>query len=182
MKWTIPGTVLQIRREDAEHIDEIFSSMFLAGGVTLSQVASITGLEPYTIQNWVKRGFLPPPENRRYSQKQLCRIIQINMLKSALSLETICSLLEYINGKLDDAADDIIDDAALYFLFVKLAARAKQMENAAAWESALATLLADYQEPVPGARERIEKTLRIMVTAWIAARTRQAAEKLIEEL
>ena len=182
MKWTIPGTVLQIRREDAEHIDEIFSSMFLAGGVTLSQVASITGLEPYTIQNWVKRGFLPPPENRRYSQKQLCRIIQINMLKSALSLETICSLLEYINGKLDDAADDIIDDAALYFLFVKLAARAKQMENAVAWESALATLLADYQEPVPGARERIEKTLRIMVTAWIAARTRQAAEKLIEEL
>lgn len=182
MKWTIPGTVLQIRREDAEHIDEIFSSMFLAGGVVLSQVASITGLEPYTVQNWVKRGFLPPPENRRYSQRQLCRIIQINMLKNALSLETICSLLEYINGKLDDAADDIIDDASLYFLFVKLAARAKQMEDAAAWECALEGLLADYQEPVPGARERIEKTLRIMVTAWIAARTRQAAEKLIEEL
>lgn len=182
MKWTIPGTVLQIRREDAEHIEEMFSSMFLAGGVVLSQVASITGLEPYTVQNWVKRGFLPPPENRRYSQRQLCRIIQINMLKNALSLETICSLLEYINGKLDDAEDDIIDDSVLYFLFVKLAARAKQMEDASAWERALEALLSDYQEPVPGARERIEKTLRIMVTAWIAARTRQAAEKLIEEL
>ena len=99
------------------------------------------------------------------------------------------SALIYSNGYsavidmgISPAADDIIDDAALYFLFVKLAARAKQMENAVAWESALATLLADYQEPVPGARERIEKTLRIMGTAWIAARTRQAAEKLIEEL
>lgn len=182
MKWTIPGTVLQIRREDAEHIDETFSSMFLAGGITLGQVASITGLETYTIQNWVKRGFLSPPENRHYSLRQLCRIIHINMLKSVLTLETICSLLEYINGKLDEEADDIIDDAALYFLFVKLAARAKQMEDASAWEAALETLLADYQEPVPGARERIEKTLRIMVTAWIAARTLQAAEKLIKEL
>ncbi len=182
MKWTIPGTVLQIRREDAEHIDETFSSMFLAGGITLGQVASITGLEPYTIQNWVKRGFLSPPENRHYSIGQLCRIIHINMLKSVLSLETICGLLEYINGKLDDAADDIIDDAALYFLFVKLAARARQMENASAWEEALENLLADYREPVSGAKERIEKTLRIMVTAWIAARTLQAAEKLIKEL
>ena len=182
MRWTIPGTVLQIQREDAERIDETFSSMFLAGGITLGQVASITGLEPYTIQNWVKRGFLSPPVNRHYSLRQLCRIIHINMIKSVLTLETICSLLQYINGKLDEEADDIIDDAALYFLFVKLAARAKQMENAKVWEEALTTLLADYQEPIPGARERIEKTLRIMVTAWIAARTLQAAEKLIAEL
>ena len=182
MKWTIPGTVLQIQREDAERINEIFSSMFLAGGIALGQVASITGLEPYTIQNWVKRGFLSPPENRRYSLGQLCRIIHINMLKSALSLETICGLLEYINGKLDVEADDIIDDADLYFLFVRLAARAKQMVDASAWEQELETLLSDYQEPVPGARERIEKTLRVMVTAWIAARTLQAAQKLIEEL
>ena len=182
MRWTIPGTVLQIQREDAEQIDVTFSSMFLAGGITLGQVASITGLEPYTIQNWVKRGFLSPPQNRQYSLRQLCRIIHINMLKSVLTLETICNLLQYINGKLDEEADDIIDDAALYFLFVKLASRAKHMENAEVWEDALKTLLADYQEPVPGARERIEKTLRIMVTAWLAARTLQAAEKMIAEL
>jgi len=182
MNWTIPGTVLQIRREDANHIEDIFSSMFLAGGIVLGQVASITGLEPYTIQNWVKRGFLPSPENRHYSVNQLCRIIHINMLKSVLSLETICGLLEYINGKLDEEADDIIDDAALYFLFVKLAARAKQLDNPSAWEDALEEALSEYHEPVPGAKERVEKALRVMMTAWIAARMRQAAEKLIEEL
>lgn len=182
MKWRIPGTTLEIRREDADHVEEVFSSMFLAGGMVLGQVSSITGLEPYTVQNWVKRGFLPPPEHRRYSLRQLCRIIHINMLKSVLSLETICSLLQYINGKLDDTADDIIDDAELYFLFVKLAARAKQLDDPAAWERAMEEALEDYREPVPGARERIEKALRIMLTAWIASRMCQAAERMLREL
>lgn len=182
MKWTIPGTVVQIPRGEADSVEERFSSMFMAGGMVLSQVASITGLEPYTIQNWVKRGFLPPPQHRRYSMAQLCRILNINMLKSVLSLETVCSLLEYINGKLDETSDDIIDDAKLYFLFVRLAARAKQLDDPAAWDQAMEEALSDYQEPVPGARERIEKALRIMLVAWIAARTRQAAERLLQEL
>lgn len=182
MEWTLPGTVLRIRREDADGVEERFSAMFLAGGMVLGQVASITGLEPYTIQNWVKRGFLPPPEHRRYSMAQLCRILHINMLKNVLSMETICGLLEYINGKMDETADDIIDDAALYFLFVRLAARAKQLDDPAAWQVAMEDALRDYREPVPGARERIEKTLQIMLVAWIAARARSTAEQMVREL
>lgn len=182
MKWNVPGTVLQIRREDADAIQELFDPMFLAGGMVLSQVASVTGLEPYTVQNWVKRGFLSPPINKRYSQRQLCRIININMLKSVLPMEKICGLLGYINGALDKEEDDIIDDAALYFLFVRLAAHAKQLDDPQMWEQALATALADYQEPVPGAKARVEKALRIMLTAWIAARMRGAAEQMLEQL
>ena len=182
MEWTIPGTVLRIRREDADGVEERFSSMFLAGGMVLSQVASITGLEPYTIQNWVKRGFLPPPQHRKYSIGQLCRILNINMLKSTLSLETICGLLGYINGKLDETSDDIIDDAELYFLFVRLAARAKQLEEPAAWDLAMEDALRDYREPVPGARKRIEKALQIMLVAWLAGRARQRAEQMLLEL
>lgn len=182
MKWRVPGTVLQIRREDADGVEELFSSMFLAGGMVLSQVASITGLEPYTVQNWVKRGFLSPPERKRYTRNQLCRIIHINMLKSVLPLERICGLLSYINGALDKEEDDIIDNASLYFLFVKLAARAKQLEDPAAWELAMEQALSDYREPIPGAKERIEKALRVMLTAWIAARMRWEAERLLSEL
>ena len=182
MKWMIPGTVIPMNREDADGVEALFSSMFLAGGMVLSQVASITGLEPYTVQNWVKRGFLSPPRNRRYSMTQLCRILNINMLKSVLSLETVCSLLEYINGKLDEEADDIIDDAALYFLFVRLAARSRQLDDPAAWKDAMEEALGNYREPVPGARTRIEKALSIMLTAWIAARMRQAAEQMLREL
>ena len=182
MDWTIPGTTLRIKRSDADRVDGLFSSMFMAGGMVLSQVASITALEPYTVQNWVKRGFLSPPEHKRYSINQLCRIININMLKSVLPMERICGLLSYINGDLDREEDDIIDDAALYFLFVRLAARARQLDDPEALDQALEEALRDYTEPVPGARERIEKALRIMLTAWLAARMRQAAEKMLEEL
>ena len=182
MKWRIPGTVLQIEKENADTVEDMFSSMFLAGGMVLSQVASISGLEPYTIQNWVKRGFLSPPQHKRYSINQLCRILQINMLKSVLPLEQICGLLSYINGKLDEENDDIIDDARLYFLFVRLASRAKELDNPQSWEKAMKDALAQYQEPVPGAREKIEKALRVMLTAWVAARMRRAAETMLQEL
>jgi DNA-binding transcriptional MerR regulator len=182
MNWTIPGTTVEAKRADADRIENLFQSMFLAGGLTLSQVSSITGLEPYAIQNWVKRGFLSAPKGKRYNQEQVCRIITINMLKGALPLEKICGLLQYINGKLDEEGDDIIDDATLYFLFVKLAVHAKQLDDRNAWEKALEELLRNYEEPVPGARERIEKALRVMLTAWIAARMRQAAETMLSEL
>lgn len=182
MKWTIPGTVLRIERDNADGVEEMFSSMFLAGGMVLSQVASITGLEPYTVQNWVKRGFLSPPQHKRYTLQQLCRILHINMLKSVMPLDQICALLEYINGKLDEESDDIIDDAALYFLFVRLAARSKQLDDPAAWKQAMEEALCNYREPVPGARERIEKGLQIMLIANIASRMAQTAERMLDEL
>ena len=182
MKWTLPGTVLEAEREEAGNVEALFSSMFLAGGMVLSQVSSLTGLEPYTVQNWVKRGFLPPPERKRYSMRQLCRIININMLKSVLPLEQICGLLTYINGNLDDESDDLIDDSTLYFLFVRLAANYSVMHNPQGRDAYLDQLLRDYQEPVPGAKERVRKVLCIMLTAWAAAQLRQAAETMVATL
>lgn len=182
MDWIIPGTTLKIKRSDACRVDGLFSSMFMAGGMVLSQVASVTGLEPYTVQNWVKRGFLSPPERKRYSMNQLCRIISINMLKNVLPLETICALLGYVNGKLDEEGDDIIDDAALYFLFVRLAGLARQLHDPEQLQLALEEALADYEEPVPGAKERIEKAMKIMLTAWAASRLRLAAENMLNDL
>lgn len=182
MDWIIPGTTLQIKHADADRVDGLFASMFMAGGMVLSQVASVTGLEPYTVQNWVKRGFLSPPERKRYSMNQLCRIISINALKSVLPLETICSLLGYVNGQLDNEADDIIDDSQLYFLFVRLAGRAKQLDDPEQLRQAMDQALAGYEEPVPGARERIEKALKIMLTAWLSARMRQAADTMLRNL
>ncbi len=180
MKWTIPGTVLQTQRDNADHVQEQLGSMFLGGGIVLSQVAGVTGLEPYTIQNWVKRGFLTAPVKKRYSLRQLCRILNINMLKSILRMDQICGLLGYINGHLDDESDDIIDDTQLYFLFVRLAVQAKEIYSAQNPDDLLEEALKDYSEPVPGAKERVKLALRIMLTAWLAARMRQAAEEMLE--
>jgi len=177
MEWRIPGTALQIPREEADNVQNLFQNMFLAGGMVLSQVSGVTGLEPYTVQNWVKRGFLAPPRQKRYTLRQLCRIININMLRGVLPLEQICSLLGYINGHLDDEGDDLIDDSVLYFLFVKLAARARQLDDPQVFAKAMEEALQDYREPVPGARERVEKVLRVMLTAFLAARMRSAAEE-----
>lgn len=182
MNWTIPGTVLEIPRKDAEHIEDVFSSLFLAGGVVLSQVSAITGLEPYTVQNWVKRGFLVPPERKRYTLRQLCRIININMLKSVLPMERICGLLTYINGELDNESDDVIDDSQLYFMFVRLATRMKELYREEEREVVLDRVMAEYQEPVPGAKNRVRQVLRIMLTAWLAARMRQEVEAMLNKL
>ena len=182
MNWTIPGTTLEGLRSNADRTDGLFQSMFLAGGLTLSQVSSITGLESYTIQNWVKRGFLAPPQSKRYSMEQVCRIIIINMLKGALPLEQICHLISYINGSLTDESDDIIDDAVLYFKFVSLAARARHIGGSTEWGEALDQVMDGYAEPFPGAREKVKQVLRIMLTAWIAARLKDQTDEMIANL
>ena len=182
MNWALPGTVIEIPRQDAEHVEDLFTSMFLGGGIVLSQVSAITGLEPYTVQNWVKRGFLAPPERKRYTLRQLCRILNINMLKSVLSMERICGMLGYINGQLDDESDDVIDDSRLYFMFVKLAARSRELYSEQDRASVLEHYLADYEEPVPGAKERVKNVLRVMLTAWLAARMGQEAEKMLTSM
>ncbi len=182
MDWVIPGTVLTAPREDAALIRDRFQAMFLSGGLVLSQVAAITGLEAYTIQNWVKRGYLTPPQNKHYTLRQLCRIININMLRAVLPLERICSLLGYVNGQLDSEADDMIDDSHLYFIFVQLAAHSKELYHAQGREAVLDEALADYAPPVPGAEERVKTTLRIMLTAWLAARMTAEAERMLENL
>ena len=182
MQWNIPGTVIPVDLTQDPHIEEGITGMFLGGGMMLSQITAITGLEPYTVQNWVKRGFLPAPENKRYTLRQLCRIININMLKSILPMEEICGLLQYINGSLSDESDDLIDDSQLYFLFVHLAANHRQMNDPAGRDAYLKQLLDSYQEPAPGARERVEKALRVMLTAWAAAQLRQYAQLMLREL
>ena len=182
MDWLLPGTVIPAKQADAPYIEQRVSAMFMAGGIALGQVATITGLEPYTIQNWVKREFLPPPDHKRYNMNQLCRVITINMLKSVLPMEKICGLLTYINGAMDDATDDIIDDARLYFMFVKLAAGFKMMHNGAGRDEAIDRVLADYKEPVPGAAQRVKKVLQIMLTAWAADLLNKETAKMVDTL
>lgn len=179
MNWTIPGTVLQGSRTDAAHIPEQFGAMFLGGGIVLSQVAAVTGLETHSIQNWVKREFLRPPVQKRYDLDQLCRIATIHALNGALSMDRICGLLRYVNGQLDDDSDNLIRDSELYFLFVQLSARAKELYKAEDRDELLDQALEDYQEPTPGARQRVKTVLRIMLTAWLAVRMRQEAENMI---
>lgn len=181
MQWNIPGTVLTAEHGDTPQIQERISSMFLGGGIVLSQVSAVTGLEPHTIQNWVKRGFLTRPVGKKYTLRQFCRILNINMLKDALRMEEVLGLMTYVNGRLDDDGDDLIDDSQLYFLFLRLA-RKQQMCDSRERDEAIREILADYREPVPGARERVAKALRVMHTAWAASLLCRQANAMAAEL
>ena len=182
MEWIIPGTALRGLRGEVEDSIRQIEGMFLGGGMIRSQLASVSGVEAYDIQNWVKRGFLPSPVNKRYSCNQFCRIVIINMLRSAMPMEKICSLLTYVNGHLDDESDDLIDDTVLYFMFLRLAARAWSIGGRDSWDTAIADILRDYHEPIPGAKNRIDRVLRIMLTAWIGVQTIRRAEQMLAEL
>ena len=182
MQWNIPGTVIPVELAEDPHIEDRFRGMFLGGGMMLGQITAVTGLEPYTVQNWVKRGFLPAPENKRYTLRQLCRIININMLKDVLAMEDICGLLQYINGNLDDESDDLIDDSQLYFLFIRLAECHARTHTPFEKDAYLDEVLKDYIEPVPGAKQRVARALRIMLTAWAAAQLKHSAQNLLTNI
>ena len=184
MEWILPGTVLSVDADRPQAAEEVFSSLFLAGGLVLSQVTQVTGLEPYIIQNWVRRGFLAPPKQRKYTRRQLSRILMINALKSTLSIEQICKLLSYINGALDDEGDDTIDDTELYGAFVLVAGNVQKhdLTSESEMNRLIADGLKDYKESIPGAKERIEQALRIMITAWRAAQLQTKAQSMMNAL
>lgn len=183
MEWTIPGTVITTRCGDGDAAQAQIRSMFLAGGMVRSQVAAVTGLESHAIQNWVKRGFLSPPIGKRYTCRQFCRIAVINMLKNVLAMEKICALLSYVNGQLDIESDDSIDDSELYFAFIHVAAKLRDLAtDQTALQQAIDESLADYREPAPGAKRRVEQVLLVMLTAWASAQLQREAENLFAKL
>lgn len=180
MATVLPGTQIEVSRIEKGVSRSMADGMFAAGGITLAQVSGITGLEPYLIQNWVKRGFVSSPQRRMYSQNQFARICIINMLRESLQLEKIIELLHYINGTLDDESDDLIGDSELYHRYVDmLAAAGTSHIDDSVIKAAAATVSEDYKEPSPGARKRLEKVLTVMAYAHFASEARRKAELLL---
>lgn len=182
MQWVIPGTTLTGQREEADTIEAQFQSLFLAGGLTLSQVSTITGIAPYTIQNWIKRKFLSPPQGKRYDMEQVCRLININILKGSMPLEEIIHLICYLHIDLTSESDIFVNDTDLFFFFTRLAACAKYLGGSKDWDDALLEITENYQEPVPGAKIKLMNVLKIMLTAWYANILRLQAENMIAQL
>ena len=181
---TLPGTTIEtdLSRDDAAQA--LLSPLFLTGGLVLSQVAQLTGLESYVIQNWVKRGFVSPPKNKKYSRGQFCRLATINLLKDCLRLDQITRLLSYLNGHLDDESDDLIDDFTLYGYITRLVFQMERSPQAGRenWLSWCALVLEDYTELYPGARDRVRRGLQVIVTAYASARLKGRAERMLKTL
>ena len=180
---TLPGTNIPCDR--GEESRRMLESLFSAGGLVLSQVSALTGLKGYMVQNWVSRGYLTPPQNKKYDQEQFCRIVTINLLKDSLSITEITDLLSHINGRLDDKSDDLIDDADLYICFV---------DTLRMWDGATEHL----DDAVEGTLEKLkesgekkyslkvlkllEEVLPVMCVAYHSSRILQTAKAMVAEL
>ena len=148
----LPGTLIETGKLTEGESRRIFDNIFSCGGLMLSQVCNMTGLEAYTVQNWVKRRFVSSPKGRMYDVDQFSRLVIINMLKQSLQLDIIEKLLSYINGHLDDHADDMITDSELYHLFVSLLIRHEGVFDFNKTKTLAEQVTVGYNEPLPGAR------------------------------
>lgn len=173
----LPGTLIET---DMKNCDSVLTAIFSAGGLVLSQVCKLTGLEPYTVQNWVKRGFVSSPLNKKYSRKQFCRIATISMLKDSIQIDNIAKLLSHINGQLDDENDDMVDDSVLYIYFNELISYGELALSKL--DEHTKSVTQHFEEPVKGAKKRLESVLKIMVTAYVSAYLKKQADILISSL
>ena len=180
---TFPGTTVEISRLQKGSSKVLFDGIFAAGGITLSQVSVMTGLEPYLIQNWVKRGFVSSPVKRLYSEEQFARIVIINMLKEALQIERICSLIRVIGGVLEDTTDDLIGDAELYHRYVDMISdESINITDPESVRSAAAAAASDFVERIPNTRKKLERIFEVMLYAHAASKLRASAEQMLSTL
>lgn len=117
----LPGTVIDFSEQAEENAFSLIEPILtVTGGITLSQLSALTGLQGSTIQNWIKRGWVSATTDKKYTERQILRILLINILRNSMKLEDIAKLMSYINGKVDDLSDDILHDKQLYNLLCKL--------------------------------------------------------------
>ena len=109
-------------------------------------------------------------------------VLALVLAASAVSASDVNVTDSYTTNLVDDTSDDIILDSRLYFIFVRLAVRARELDDRDACRRIIEEELAEYTEPVPGAKERVEQVLRIMLTAWASAQLMAATQKMLGEL
>ena len=174
----MPGTVLKIESIPAEDAFSFLRPLFVAtGGLSLSQVCGLTGLGAATIQNWVKRGWVGRPQDKRYNESQVARIILINLLRESMQLETITSLLGYVNGRLDDTSDDIIPDDILYsYLCAVLCQFSGCTIEEGHIDQKIRQIIRLYDGPTEDSHERLANALEVMVYACWSGWLKQKAD------
>lgn len=185
MLKTIPGTAITYSEQGRYTAFSLVAPVLDAtGGLTLSQLSKLTALEGSTIQNWIKRGWVASPKSKKYSEKQVIRIILINMLKGVMKLEQIANLMTYINGDVDDTTDDIIDDVTLYNILCRIIFTAVD-EGAFAPErirELIAEELADCALLAQSSEDKLSKAMYIMVMAYRSSCLKNEMEKGLADI
>ena len=163
----IPGT--NIAYGDNKDAFSVLRPMIqITGGLSLGQICRITKLQSSTIQNWVKRGFVPRPEHKKYYERHLSRILLISALRDCMNIEDIGELMVLINGDTDDEGDDIISETALYDVFCEAVRELDERSlNMQEIEHCIDELVLHEDR---NAKERLSMALKVMVYAYLCGK------------
>ena len=181
----IPGTKLkQSQMDGLTGLDFLKKVFFISDGVMLTQIRDISGIDSSTLQNWTKRGWVVNSKLKKYDIDQVAHILIINMLRSCMQLDKIDFLIHFINGDVHDTADDIIRDSVLYDFICRILNHMMQSETCSlsTVRGFVEEITADYQEPVAGAKARLNGALEVIVVTYYATLLKQHASALMDRL
>jgi len=169
---------------DAKGFAKIEMLLEATGGLSLSQVCAVTGLEGSTIQNWVKRGWVEHPVGKKYEEIHIARILIINALKECIKLEHIALLMNYVNGKSQDGSEAIIKESTLYNYLCEALRQSSQTDDhsKSGVESIINNVIKDYSDPNPESRIRIRKALTLMIFACVCTDVKRRVEAMMGQI
>jgi len=162
---------------------EVLHSCFIAtSGLVRSQIIEIAGVEAPTIQNWIKRGWVPNPVQKKYTINHLARILIIKMLRDVLQLEKIAAVLTYVNGDANDLSDNIVSEFELYSYIYQIISYTEQSSQFSlpVLEEYIEKCTADYAEAFAGARAKLQAALKAVMLAFTAAKLKRQADEMIQ--
>ena len=178
----IPGTVISYSG-DGIGFAYFRPLMQVTDGLTLSQVRALTGLETSTIQNWVKRGYVPRPVNKMYKERHLARILLISSLRDSMQIDRVGELMTFINGDADDESDDIISEEKLYDVFCCVIS---EISAACPGDDDIRRIVIQECKTVEmidrSARERLTEALCVMVYAYTSGVLKKKCEESFQKL
>jgi len=175
------NTKIQPGHPDDKGFAKIEMLLEATGGLSLSQVCAVTGLEGSTIQNWVKRGWVEHPVGKKYEEVHIARILIINALKECIKLEHISQLMMYVNGITRSGNKPIIKESTLYnYLCEALKQSAQSADHSKSGvEAVINNVIKDYSDPNPESRIRIRKALTLMMFACVCTDVKRRVEAML---
>jgi len=180
----LPGTATTRVAQGEKGFAKIAMLLEATGGLSLSQVCSVTGLEGSTIQNWVKRGWVSHPKGKKYEEKHIARILIINALKECIKLEHIAQLMTYVNGAPDNSGNVSIRESDLYNFLCDALPRLGKVDDLSRGgvESVVETVIKDYKGPTPDAHTKINKALTLMIYACVCTDVKRRTETMMDQV
>ena len=176
---TIPGTVLPSDRFGGitgnEFIEKIF---FVTDGIMLSQIREITGIDGTTLQNWIKRGWVPSPQKKTYSREHLARILLINMMRDTVELSKIVSLLGYTDGGGERVTECELYDIVCSVLSVVSAAG----DRIGGFDDIITDVTDGYAGLSDETKKRVLLVVRIIVVSYYATTMKATADYMLSSL